>query len=184
MHGDAPDAVYARPGPSWREREYPPGHAPVWVRAQGTWLMGVILRWVTIDPVRQGWECQIEVEIPGAGRRTARYVYDEQAIRPRYGPAPPSAQLRQADDGHAEHEPETEAAARLKPTGLEGGTVYAVTNPDLTRPGNVLGWVQQLPQGWRRYGYGDSAPVLATPAEAVADLITYDAYEQETATWP
>jgi hypothetical protein len=72
----------------------------------------------------------------------------------------------------------------LKPAGLEGGTVYAVKNPDITRPGTVFGWIQQLPEGWRRYGYEDTAPVLATSAEAVDDLIKYDAREQETATWP
>jgi hypothetical protein len=59
-----------------------------------------------------------------------------------------------------------------------------VKNPEITRPGSVLGWVQQVPEGWRRYGYGDQAPVLATSAEAVDDLIQYDAREQETAAWP
>jgi hypothetical protein len=72
----------------------------------------------------------------------------------------------------------------LKPTELEGGTVYAVKNPDIARPGTVIGWIQQLPEGWRRYGYEDPVPVLATSAEAVDDLIKYDAYEQETAVWP
>jgi len=72
----------------------------------------------------------------------------------------------------------------LKPTKLEGGTVYAVLDLETRRPGSVLGWVQHLPQGWRRYGYGDAAPVLATPDQAVDDLIGYDAYEQDTASWP
>jgi hypothetical protein len=35
-----------------------------------------------------------------------------------------------------------------------------------------------LPRG------GDSVPTLATPAEAVDDLIVYDSYEQGTADWP
>jgi hypothetical protein len=82
--GDVPDAAYAGPGPSWRERKYPPRHAPVWVRAGGTWREGLIRQWVTIDPAHMGWECQLEV-----GGRTARYVYDERSIRPRYGPEPP-----------------------------------------------------------------------------------------------
>jgi hypothetical protein len=44
--------------------------------------------------------------------------------------------------------------------------------------------VQQVPEGWRRYGYGDGVPLLATSAEAIDDLISYDAYERETETWP
>jgi hypothetical protein len=68
----------------------------------------------------------------------------------------------------------------LKPAEPEGGSVYAVKNPDITRPWSVLGWVQQVPEGWRRYGYGDSVPVLATSAEAVDDLIRYNSREQET----
>jgi hypothetical protein len=50
MSGDTGDAVYARPGPSWRERTYLPRHPDVWVRVRGAWVAGVILRWVTIDP--------------------------------------------------------------------------------------------------------------------------------------
>jgi hypothetical protein len=165
MSSDVPNASYARPGPSWRERRYPPKHAPVWVRIEGAWHEGLILYWVTIDPVHTGWECQIETDVPGTGRRTTRYVYDEQAIRPRYGPDPPAEAGLRID---------------LKPTELEGGTVYAVKNPDIARPGSVLGWIQQVPEGWRRYGYGDKTPVLATSAEAIDDLIKYDSYEQET----
>jgi hypothetical protein len=73
---------------------------------------------------------------------------------------------------------------QLKRTELEGGTVYAVRDLHATRPGSVLGWVQQLPGGWRRYGYCDDPPLLATSAEAVDDLIEYDSWEQDTATWP
>jgi hypothetical protein len=175
---DIPNAVYARPGPSWRERRYLPKHPPVWVRVEDGWREGVILYWVTIDPAQYGWECQVETDVPGTGRRTARYMYDEQAIRPRLSPDPPPAQ--------AQARPGTQAGVRfdLKATGLERGTVYAVKNPEITRPGSVLGWVQQVPEGWRRYGYGDQVPVLATSAEAVDDLIKYDAHEQETAAWP
>jgi hypothetical protein len=178
---DIPDAVYARPGPSWRERTYPPKHAPVWVRIEGAWHEGAILYWVTIDPAHYGWECQIETDVPGTGRRTARYVYDELTIRQRASPELPSAETAPPVPATG-----TKATARidLKPTGLEGGTVYAVKNPDMTRPGSVIGWIQHIPEGWRRYGYEDTAPVLATSAEAVDDLITYDAHERETATWP
>ena len=72
----------------------------------------------------------------------------------------------------------------LKPTGLEGGTVYAVKDLDSSRPGSVLGWIQKLPEGWRRYGYGDDAPVLGSSSEAVDDLIEHDSYEQDTASGP
>jgi hypothetical protein len=181
MPGDVPNAVYARPGPSWRERRYPPKHPPVWVRVEGAWHEGIILYWVTIDPAGYGWECQIETDIPGTGRRTARYTYDEQTIRPRLSPDPPSAEAAPRVPATGT---ETAAKVTLKPTDLEGGTVYAVKNPDIGRSGTVIGWIQQLPEGWRRYGYGDEVPVLATSAEAVDDLIKYDAYEQETAAWP
>jgi hypothetical protein len=88
MPGDIPNAVYARPGPSWREPRYPPKHPPVWVHIEGTWREGLIQYWVTIRPVHTGWECQIDIEARGSGGRSARYMYDEQAIRPRYGPDP------------------------------------------------------------------------------------------------
>lgn len=79
-----PDAVYARPGPTWRERNYQPRHAPVWIRRAGAWREGLIRRWV-LDPAQPGWwECVIEVD-----GRTARYEYHEQAIRPRHGDEPP-----------------------------------------------------------------------------------------------
>lgn len=69
----------------------------------------------------------------------------------------------------------------LKPTKLASGvTIYGVITP--TR--NVLGWIQSLPSGWRRFGYDDDAPLLRTPDEAVLDLIEYDAWEQDTQTWP
>jgi hypothetical protein len=87
---DIPNAAYVRPGPSWREREYPPKHAPVWVRIDGTWQKGLIIRWVTIDPARMGWECRIETQVSASDRRTARYVYDERSIRPRHGSDPPA----------------------------------------------------------------------------------------------
>jgi len=90
MASDIPNAAYARPGPSWREREYPPKHAPVWVRIDGTWQKGLIIRWMTIDPARLGWECRIETEVSASDRRTARYVYDERSIRPRHGSDPPA----------------------------------------------------------------------------------------------
>jgi hypothetical protein len=181
MSGDVPNAVYARPGPSWRERKYPPKHPPVWVRIEGAWREGVILYWVTIDPAGYGWECQIETDVPGTGRRSARYMYDEQTIRPRLSSDPPSAEAAPPAPVTG-----TEGAVRiaLKPTELEGGTVYAVKSPDAASPGSVIGWIQQISEGWRRYGYGDEAPVLATSAEAVDDLIKYDSYEQETAAWP
>jgi len=181
MSSDVPNAVYARPGPRWRERRYPPKHPPVWIRVEGAWHEAVILYWVTIDPVHTGWECQIETDIPGTGRRTTRYIYDEQTIRPRLSPDPPSPETAPAVPATG-----TEAAIRisLKPTDVEGGTVYAVKNADIVRPGTVVGWIQQIPEGWRRYGYEDKVPVLATSAEAVDDLIRYDAYEQETAAWP
>jgi hypothetical protein len=165
MSSDTPNAVYARPGPSWRERRYPPRHAPVWVRLEGAWREGIIQYWVTIDPVEYGWECQVEVEARRSGGRSARYVFDEQAIRPRYGPDPPA---------------ESAVRTGLKPTELESGTVYVVKSLDVTGPGRVLGCVQQIPEGWRRYGYGDSVPVLATSAEAVDDLIRCNSHELET----
>jgi hypothetical protein len=62
MSSDIPNAVYARPGPSWRERRYSPRHPPVWVRLDDAWREGIIQYWVTIGPVQYGWECQIEVE--------------------------------------------------------------------------------------------------------------------------
>jgi hypothetical protein len=66
----------------------------------------------------------------------------------------------------------------LKPTKLENDTtIYGVVTP--TR--NVLGWIQHLPSGWRRYGYGDDAPIVHTLDEAISDLIEYDSYEQDTA---
>jgi hypothetical protein len=69
----------------------------------------------------------------------------------------------------------------LKPTELEDGTtIYGV----VTKTRNVLGWIQHLPSGWRRYGYEDDAPIVPTVDEAICDLIEYDSHEQDTADWP
>jgi hypothetical protein len=80
------------PVPAGENGKYPPKHPPVWVRIEGAWREGVILYWVTTDPAGYGWECQIETDVPGTGRRTARYMYDEQTIRPRLSSDPPSAE--------------------------------------------------------------------------------------------
>lgn len=72
----------------------------------------------------------------------------------------------------------------LKPSGLDDETVYAVKLLDGQRAGNVVGWVQQLPSGWRRYGYEDDAPILRSLGDAVIDLIEYDSYEQDTTKGP
>jgi hypothetical protein len=55
-----------------------------------------------------------------------------------------------------------------------------VKNPEITRPGCVLGWVhvKALRAG------GATGPEPATSAEAVDDLTKCDAWEQETAVWP
>ena len=71
----------------------------------------------------------------------------------------------------------------LKPSGLAGGKVYAVHDLTRRRPG-VVGWIQRLPSGWRRYGYEDNAPILRSMDEAVNDLIEHDSLEQDTAAWP
>jgi len=42
------------------------------------------------DGARGSWECVMEAEVPGIPGRTASYIFDEQSIRPRYGPDPPS----------------------------------------------------------------------------------------------
>jgi hypothetical protein len=71
----------------------------------------------------------------------------------------------------------------LKPSGLADGTVYAVHDLAGRRPG-VVGWIQRLPSGWRRYGYQDDAPILRSMDEAVDDLIEHDSLEQDTSDWP
>lgn len=72
----------------------------------------------------------------------------------------------------------------LTDAGIDGVRgVYAVHVLDRPRPG-VLGWIQRVPGGWRRYGYDDDAPLLRTPDEAVDDLIERDSEEQDTADWP
>jgi hypothetical protein len=76
----------------------------------------------------------------------------------------------------------------LKPAGIEGNpNVFAVTflQRSKHRPGNVLGWLVSLPSGWHRWGYeNDNPPLLRSLGDAIADLIEYDAWEQDTADWP
>jgi hypothetical protein len=61
--------------------------------------------------------------------------------------------------------------------------VYGVRALDRPRPG-LIGWVERLPSGWRRFGYGDNPPIFRSLTEAVDDLIEFDSEEQSTATWP
>jgi hypothetical protein len=61
--------------------------------------------------------------------------------------------------------------------------VYGVRALDRPRPG-LIGWVERLPSGWRRFGYDGDAPIFRTLTEAVDDLIEFDSEEQSTADWP
>lgn len=58
--------------------------------------------------------------------------------------------------------------------------VFAVRKADRS----VLGWIQQVPGGWRRFGYEDHAPVLATSDECVDDLIAFYAWEEDMSPGP
>jgi hypothetical protein len=60
---------------------------------------------------------------------------------------------------------------RLRPAGLDDATVYAV--PAGETGTSVLGWVQQTPDGWRRYPPEHQAPVYPHPELAIMDLIEY-----------
>jgi hypothetical protein len=84
-----PDARRASPGTGWKEKRSGPRHAAVWVRAGGRWRKGRIIEWVC-ELDRPGWEVVIASDEPGGERALAgRYVYDSQAIRPRYNGGPP-----------------------------------------------------------------------------------------------
>jgi hypothetical protein len=72
----------------------------------------------------------------------------------------------------------------LKPTEMQDGSrVYAVRLLESLRTG-LVGWIEEVPDGWRRFGYHDDPPVLPTSDEAVWDLIEYDSHEQDTEMWP
>jgi hypothetical protein len=72
----------------------------------------------------------------------------------------------------------------LVDTEIEGAPwVYGHPGVGPATPG-LVGWVERLPSGWRRYGYGDDTPVFRTLTEAVDDLIEFDSEEQSTAEWP
>ncbi|HEY1627606.1 MAG TPA: hypothetical protein VGG16_27835 [Streptosporangiaceae bacterium] len=59
--------------------------------------------------------------------------------------------------------------------------VYGVRLLDRPRPG-LLGWLQRLPSGWRRYGDND-APIIRSLPEAIDELI--ECYSEEHfAGWP
>jgi hypothetical protein len=90
-----PDARRAGPGISWREKRAGPRHAAVWVRVGGRWRKGHIVEWVR-DLEREGWEAVIVAEDPMDGSPwQGRYVYDRQAIRPRYNDSRPPERLGQ-----------------------------------------------------------------------------------------
>jgi hypothetical protein len=61
--------------------------------------------------------------------------------------------------------------------------VYGVRALDRPRPG-LVGWVERLPSGWRRFGYGDDPPIFRRLTEVVDDLIEFDSEEQSAADWP
>ena len=62
------------------------------------------------------------------------------------------------------------------PAGLDDATVYAVPADEGPRT-SVLGWVQQTPDGWRRYPPDHDAPVFSHPELAILDLIEFTAHE-------
>lgn len=60
--------------------------------------------------------------------------------------------------------------------------VYGIRLLDRPRPG-LIGWLQRLPSGWRRFGYGDDAPIIRSLPEAIDDLL--EVYSEEHfAGWP
>jgi hypothetical protein len=84
-----PDACRAGPGTGWREQRKGPRHAAVWVRAGGAWHRGRIIEWVR-DLDRPSWDVVLVPDEPRRNEPLAgRYVYDSQAIRPRYNDTPP-----------------------------------------------------------------------------------------------
>ena len=84
-----PDARRSGPGVAWRERRTGPRHAAVWVRISGAWRKGRIIEWVR-DLDHPGWEVVVTPDEPRERAPLAgRYVYDAQAIRPRYNDTPP-----------------------------------------------------------------------------------------------
>lgn len=90
MDNDTPNASFGGPGPTWRERRFPPRHAPVWVRIEDTWRVGLLREWITADdPPAKHWDCMLQVDLPGGKPPTWRYAYDPRTIRPRYGDEAP-----------------------------------------------------------------------------------------------
>ena len=62
---------------------------------------------------------------------------------------------------------------------VAGGMVYSVPlGPEPYRRGrSVLGWIERLSDGFRRYDTDNPGPVKSDAEEAILDLIEHRAYE-------